>query len=319
MPIFISYSHADSDFVDRLATQLVSHAVSVWVDRWEISVGDSLIDRVEDAIGGASALLVVLSTASVASNWVKKEVNAGLVRELEEKQVVVLPVLIEDCKVPMFLREKFFADFRTSFDHGLQRILESVARVTNPNSARTDDPTFHTDWGLDWGRTDGRLFLRLRFVEQAIDQPYTVLSAVHLLADHATTAAYEGEVESFGEDSVHRGIVQRLATEVGDMVFVLGDQFEQLRQFELDDGATRFAVSVTAQRLGEDTGRDVLYRAGHQIDQAARRMSEVAAGPRTGTDGQASSAARGGMRARHAAGADGSVVISTKSGEEDPR
>ena len=33
MPIFISYSHADSDFVDRLATQLVSHAVNVWVDR----------------------------------------------------------------------------------------------------------------------------------------------------------------------------------------------------------------------------------------------------------------------------------------------
>ena len=185
--------------------------------------------------------------------------------------------------------------------------------------ARTDDPTFHTDWGLDWGRTDGRLFLRLRFVEQAIDQPYTVFSAVHLLADDATTAAYEGPKLSRSWSSCIAGFLQRLATEVGDMVFVLDDQFEQLRQFELDDGATRFAVSVTAQRLGEDTGRDVLYRAGHQIDQAARRMSEVAAGPHTRTDGQASSAARGSTRARHAAGADGSVVISTKSGEEDPR
>src|SRR4051812_23154787 len=108
MPIFISYSHADSEFVDRLATQLVQQAVNVWVDRWEINVGDSLIDKVEEAIAGASALLVVLSRASVESNWVKKEVNAGLVRELEEKQVVVLPVLVEDCKIPVFLREKFF-------------------------------------------------------------------------------------------------------------------------------------------------------------------------------------------------------------------
>ena len=178
---------------------------------------------------------MVLSTASVASNWVKKEVNAGLVRELDEKQVVVLPVVIEDCKVPMFLREKFFADFRTSFDHGLQRILESVARVTNPNSARTDDPTFHTDWGLDWGWTDGRLFLRLRFVEQAIDQPArSVERRPPPCGRRNNSGLRRSEVESFGEDSVHRGIVQRLAAEVGDMVFVLDDQFEQLRQFELD-------------------------------------------------------------------------------------
>lgn len=286
MPIFISYSHADSDFVDGLATQLVRHAVNVWVDRWEINVGDSLIDKVEDAIAGASALLVVLSKASVQSNWVKKEVNAGLVRELDEKQVVVLPVLVEDCQIPVFLREKFFADFRTSFDDGLRKILEAVAKITNANTARTDAPTFHTDWAMDWGLVHDRVFLRMKFVEQAVDQPYTVLSSVQIFADAVATAAYAQEVELLGEDAVHRGILTKVVGRVGDLTLLLGDQFEQVREFELQDGAKRYAVIISAQRLGEDTGRDVLYRAGRQVEEALRHMSDVAARPADEAGGQ---------------------------------
>jgi len=119
MPIFISYSHKDKKFVDKLAMQLVSRNVNVWLDRWELAVGDSIVDRVQDAVDGSSALLVILSKASTGSEWCKKELSAGLLRELEEKRVVVMPVMLEDCDVPVFARGKMFADFRTNFDDGL--------------------------------------------------------------------------------------------------------------------------------------------------------------------------------------------------------
>lgn len=45
MPIFISYSHADKAFVDKLATSLVEHDAHVWVDTWELNVGDSILVR----------------------------------------------------------------------------------------------------------------------------------------------------------------------------------------------------------------------------------------------------------------------------------
>jgi hypothetical protein len=45
MPIFISYNHQDSAFVDRLARNLVLRRHNVWMDRWEMNVGDSLIDK----------------------------------------------------------------------------------------------------------------------------------------------------------------------------------------------------------------------------------------------------------------------------------
>lgn len=67
MPIFISYSHCDKTFVENLAAQMVANRVSVWLDKWELHAGDSLLTKVQNAISGASALLVILSKASVKS------------------------------------------------------------------------------------------------------------------------------------------------------------------------------------------------------------------------------------------------------------
>jgi hypothetical protein len=65
MPVFISHSHQDKDFVDKLATHLIMANAHVWVDRWEIKVGESILNRVQNVIDGASAVLFVLSKASV--------------------------------------------------------------------------------------------------------------------------------------------------------------------------------------------------------------------------------------------------------------
>ena len=96
--LFISHSHQDADFADRLAAALVCHRARVWVDRWELCAGDSLIERIQEAIDRADGFIVILSQASVSSEWPRKELSAGLVRELEEKHVLVLPVLMEDAR-----------------------------------------------------------------------------------------------------------------------------------------------------------------------------------------------------------------------------
>ena len=106
MPVSISHSHQDKDFVDNLATHLIKRNAHVWVDRWEIKVGESILGKVQNVIAGASAVLFVLSKASVESEWCKKELSAGLMRELEEKSTIVLPVLLEKCQIPVFLKEK---------------------------------------------------------------------------------------------------------------------------------------------------------------------------------------------------------------------
>lgn len=123
--VFISYSIKDRNFASRLSNDLKSKGLSVWYDQWELKVGDSLIERIGAAMKAQDFLVAILSKSSVKSQWVTKELNAGLIRELEEKRVVVLPVIIEDCEIPPFLSDKVYADFRSNYSSGLNRLLDA--------------------------------------------------------------------------------------------------------------------------------------------------------------------------------------------------
>ena len=250
MPIFISYSHQDAQFVDKLAHQLVQHDVRVWLDRWELHVGDSLISRIQQAITGASALLVILSKSSVSSPWCEKEINSGLFRELEERRVVVLPVLIEDCQIPLFLREKLYADFRSDFDAGLQIVLESVAKISNMNTGRIDEPTYHSDWALDWGETrdDGNAWFRLTIIQEAMEQAFTVFTTIFIQADDAATRSYWKMVRSQGTDASNKHVIRLLVNAITtpkDLTLRLEDQFERTHECSIDVGQGKYRVRVS--------------------------------------------------------------------------
>jgi hypothetical protein len=95
----------------------------VWLDEWELLPGDSLNDKIQGSLATSSWLLVILSKNSVKSQWVKRELNAGLSEELKRKNTFVVPVRIDLCKMPIFLRDKLYADFRVSYDDGLKQLF----------------------------------------------------------------------------------------------------------------------------------------------------------------------------------------------------
>jgi len=125
---FISYSHEDASFVGQLAEDLVASGVGVWLDRWEIRVGDSISDRIQSGLQESDYLLVVLSPNSVNSPWVREELNTARIRQLELRRVVVLPVLYQDCEISPLMRDKYYADCREErCKQGLQELLAVLA------------------------------------------------------------------------------------------------------------------------------------------------------------------------------------------------
>lgn len=282
MPLFISYSHADKTFVDRLATQLVKAKVSVWLDRWELNLGDSLITKVQDAITDSSALLVILSKSSVESEWCKRELTSGLLRELEERRVVVMPVLMEDCEIPLFLRDKLYADFRTNFDDGWRTVLEGVSKVTNEWMNRIEEPNYHTDWAIDWGDFMGeRAALRLTLVDHTLKQPYTVLTEVDIIGDEDATQWVNVMTENGVQDKAHRQIVTALSEHLSGIELrqVLDDQMPEVESvaFMMEYGG--FVARVATRRLGTDTGRLILMNVSQQIANIAKQMNSAAYHP----------------------------------------
>lgn len=124
--VFLSHSSKDKPFVSRLATDLKSKGVPVWFDQWELKVGDSLTEKIEHGISQSGWLAVVISNSSVNSDWVQKELRAAQARELRDKSVFVLPIIIDDCEIPLFLLDKLYADFRASYEQGLDALLKRV-------------------------------------------------------------------------------------------------------------------------------------------------------------------------------------------------
>jgi WD40 repeat protein len=70
---FVSYSRNDRDYVDRLAAYLATQGVPVWYDH-EIELGDQFTRRIQNQIDQSIAVIVVMSHAAVASQWVEREI-----------------------------------------------------------------------------------------------------------------------------------------------------------------------------------------------------------------------------------------------------
>jgi formylglycine-generating enzyme required for sulfatase activity len=122
--VFISYSSKDRDFAEKLAADLRASGVGVWFDQWEIKVGDSITQKINDGIHDNDYLAVVLSPDSVASPWVKKELNVAMMKELNRRSVFVLPILYQDCEIPELIADKRYADFRKSYEFGFSEVLK---------------------------------------------------------------------------------------------------------------------------------------------------------------------------------------------------
>ena len=138
---FISYSTKDRPFVEQLARDLGSNDVEVWFDRWEMLPGDSLIQKIGDAILSHDYFVVVLSPQSVDSSWVNRELGVALNREFAQAQVSVIPCPLNDCKIPPFLQDKVYADFRGPYRNGLTDLMRTLNRTHQSEHLVTSVPS----------------------------------------------------------------------------------------------------------------------------------------------------------------------------------
>ena len=127
--IFLCHASADKPFVRRLSGDLIRLGSRVWLDEAEILVGDSIIEKIQNGIENSDFLGIVLSRNSVSSIWVRKEVEAALTQEIELNERKVIPILLEPCDIPLFLRTKKYADFSDveNYDDALNQIVKVLA------------------------------------------------------------------------------------------------------------------------------------------------------------------------------------------------
>lgn len=131
--VFLSHTAADKPFVRKLAGDLDNHGVKYWLDEAEIKVGESLIEKIREALDEVDYVAVILSPNSIASPWVQREVDVAMNQEIQGKRVKVLPIMYRRCELPGFLLGKLYADFtdESTYTHAFKRLVQSIGIVFN--------------------------------------------------------------------------------------------------------------------------------------------------------------------------------------------
>lgn len=145
--LFLSHSSRDKVFVRKLAEDLTFCEIDVWLDEWELQVGESLYDRIGDALERSRFTGVVLGNNFSDSPWARSELKQALARERRSRPGSVLPLICGDCELPPFLEDKVYIDFRIDYHgalvrlagalHGVSRLrVEEAVRVCQANAIR---------------------------------------------------------------------------------------------------------------------------------------------------------------------------------------
>ena len=132
---FLSYSVEDRAFAERLYRDLVKEGVRCWFAQEELKTGEVFPDRIKESIRANDKLLLVLSKNSLASHWVKREVEIAQQKERQTKKLVLFPIRLDDGVMDIktgwpadIRRSRQIADFtawesREAYNLSIERLL----------------------------------------------------------------------------------------------------------------------------------------------------------------------------------------------------
>ena len=127
--VFLSHASEDKGrFVLDFATKLRAHGVDVWLDRWEMLPGDSLVQKIfDEGLKNAAAVIVVLSRISVEKPWVRQELDTAFVKRVNSGSKLI-PVVIDECELPEALKATLWERIQdlNNYEASFQRILAAV-------------------------------------------------------------------------------------------------------------------------------------------------------------------------------------------------
>ena len=124
--VFVCHASEDKPAARLVASALRSAGAAVWLDEWEIRVGESIVERVSAGLAGSSHLVVLLSETSVARPWVRRELSSALMAQLATARIALLPVRLDGCSPPALIADLKYADARLGLNHAIAQLRDAI-------------------------------------------------------------------------------------------------------------------------------------------------------------------------------------------------
>jgi len=145
--VFLSYSRNDLDAAERLRDILAVEQLTVFKDDASLHAGDRWLTKLQEAVGGCSAFVVLVGRDGVR-RWIGAEVEVALIRHLQphddKDRLPIFPILLGDAtpeNLPPFL-----ALFQVTRWNGKEDLPEALIKALYARQARFDSgPAFKGD------------------------------------------------------------------------------------------------------------------------------------------------------------------------------
>jgi len=141
--VFLSFSSRDRSKAAKIATDLKRAGITVWIDSDYVAPGDRVRDAIDWGIKYSRCVVVLISPSSLKSQWVLNELDAAMLKEIDERRKIVIPVLLGSVAhndLPQDIRGKNYIDLRRSFSkrypHNRTPLFNAVIAATTPRNNR---------------------------------------------------------------------------------------------------------------------------------------------------------------------------------------
>jgi hypothetical protein len=137
--VFVSHHHSPQEdaFTARLVADLDAVGADVWVDAAGITSG-SFVAKISEGLAHRQSLVLVMTPASLASQWVRLEVDIAIAEQRAGRMLGVIPFVMLPCKdtdIPhlwrTFQRYDATKNYEAARDGVLRALGLSLPRVTD--------------------------------------------------------------------------------------------------------------------------------------------------------------------------------------------
>lgn len=119
--IFMSYSRREVGFIDDLTNRLEKEGFMVWLDYRSLIPGTSWVEQIEKGLNESEVILLVVSKASLASQYVEFEWR----RVLNQNKRIILAIF-EAVDLPPELEKFEWVDFRGNYNAGVKELVSHL-------------------------------------------------------------------------------------------------------------------------------------------------------------------------------------------------
>jgi len=253
--IFISYSSEDKTIVKRLANFLESKGWSVWWDR-QIPIGEFYDAVIETELHNASCVLVIWTSKSIASNWVKNEADDAA------RRGVLVPVVLEPVVIPLAFRRvesAMLIGWKGEEDHPeLELLTASIAAVIKRNKKEPEDENNESNKTInhhhpgqdDFAHTDADLAKKQKTIYSVITAAIALLLSILLLFYFLKNV--KGTLTEDGDHTLFYTVLVMFGITTGAFVFGIMNTYAVLNGEKSDLGLkiTGPAIAVLLIVLG---------------------------------------------------------------------